>query len=107
MAVPTRTCIGCRRKDAATGLVRLTVVDGQPRPRALREVRRGRGASIHPKEACLTAAVRANAFARAFRQSITPLRSGSQPGDEMAAFRSLFVDIEVAHGLQQRGAGTP
>jgi uncharacterized protein len=108
MAVPTRTCIGCRRRLPASDLVRLTLVEGRPRAWASGGKRgEGRGASIHPTEACLTAAVKTNAFSRAFRQSLTPLRSGSAAEGEGQAFRNLFVDIEVAHGLQQRGAGTP
>jgi len=108
MAVSTRTCIGCRRRTVAIELVRLTLVEGRPRAWAPRGSRRvGRGASIHPTEACLRAAAKTNAFARAFRRSVTPLRSDSSAEGEAAAFRNLFVDIEVAHRLQQRGAGTP
>ena len=66
MEVSSRTCIGCRRGAAATELVRLVVGAGQLRA-GPRGDQPGRGASIHPKEACVVAAIKSHAFARAFR----------------------------------------
>ena len=68
MSEPIRTCIGCRKAVPAAELVRLALVGGRvvviPRQR-----RRpgGRGASIHAQATCVRAALKAGAFARAFR----------------------------------------
>ncbi|NLE97220.1 MAG: YlxR family protein [Propionibacterium sp.] len=61
--MPRRTCIGCRRTDEQSSLIRLvrrggTVVDGT-RPRA-----EGRGAYLHP--GCVVMAVERRAIGRAF-----------------------------------------
>jgi predicted RNA-binding protein YlxR (DUF448 family) len=71
---PERTCIGCRRRAVATELARFALRDGRVslwgrgagRPR-------GRGAALHPDAACLRAALRAGAFARAFRGPVGQL----------------------------------
>jgi uncharacterized protein len=62
---PVRTCIGCGQRAGQRALVRLraegdcVVVD--------RAMTGGRGAWLHPAEACLSRAVRRRAFARALR----------------------------------------
>ena len=66
---PVRTCIGCRQRAPGPELVRLVLAEGRvtvagPKARA------GRGASIHPREACVVAAVKTHAFARAFRAQV-------------------------------------
>jgi predicted RNA-binding protein YlxR (DUF448 family) len=61
-----RTCIGCRRAAPASELVRVVLVDGQPVVDARRALP-GRGASLHPSEACVRAALSHQAFGRAFR----------------------------------------
>src|SRR5262245_29656214 len=63
-----RTCVGCRRRAPLRELARLAVEDGtlfvwgagRARPA-------GRGASLHRNAACLGAALKSGAFARAFR----------------------------------------
>jgi hypothetical protein len=62
---PERTCIGCGRKAGQAELVRLALVEG--RVAVDRDRRGGRGAWIHPAEACLEKATRRKAFGRAFR----------------------------------------
>ena len=61
-----RTCIGCRKRDSPSGLLRMTVSGGRvlpdPAHRAL-----GRGAHLHPVAECLDLAERRKAFPRAFR----------------------------------------
>lgn len=62
--MPTRTCIGCRRTDEQTEMIRLVrrgdaVVDGTS-PRA-----EGRGAYLHP--GCVEQALKRRAITRAFR----------------------------------------
>ena len=107
MAAPTRTCIGCRRRAAATELVRLVIVDGRLQVGA-RSGQPGRGASIHPEEACIAAAVRSRAFGRAFRQPmIAPFQENEQsnPSSVKEAISALMMDIEVSYASQQPRAG--
>ena len=97
MAVPIRTCIGCRRVVAVAELVRLVVVEGSLRA-GPRRAQSGRGASIHPREACVKTAAKIRAFARAFRMP------GLEPiGDD--AVQALVNVIESAHLSQRRGNG--
>jgi predicted RNA-binding protein YlxR (DUF448 family) len=70
MAAPTRTCIGCRRRDAAAELVRLALVDGTVVV-ANRSSRTGRGASLHARPACLEAGLRLDVLSRAFKRRVT------------------------------------
>ncbi len=56
-AAPVRTCVGCRKACPSTELVRMVLRDGQPVVDARRTLP-GRGASIHPRAACVTAAIR-------------------------------------------------
>ncbi len=77
-SAPIRTCVGCRRREAAAELLRVVATLGattqgeqsaqtwdavpDPRHRAA-----GRGAWLHPVPACLELAERRRAFARALR----------------------------------------
>ena len=70
MAMPIRTCIGCRKAAPADDLVRLALVDRQVVPWRGRRPEGGRGASIHAQIACVRAACKTGAFARAFRTRI-------------------------------------
>ena len=68
--IPTRTCVGCRQRAAATELLRVVAVErggfhvSVPDP-----ARRlpGRGAWLHPDPACFVLAERRRAFGRALR----------------------------------------
>jgi predicted RNA-binding protein YlxR (DUF448 family) len=81
-----RTCVGCRRRAPADALARVALRDeklvvwgpGRARPS-------GRGASLHPDAACLRAALRTGAFARAFR-------GGVRVDDEADLLQQLTVD---------------
>ena len=68
-----RTCIGCRAIGPAVGMVRLVVHNGSvviaPRHGGRAMSRQGRGAWLHPKIECVSAAPRA--VARAFRGAVT------------------------------------
>jgi len=68
-AVPVRTCIGCRRRDAAAEMVRLRVTDGRVGIAGRGDS--GRGASLHPRPACLETGLRLDVLARAFKQRVT------------------------------------
>jgi len=79
VARPERTCVGCRRRRPQDELVRLVCRDdavvtaGRGDP--------GRGAYVCPSLACLEAAERRRAFARAFRR---PVRLAPSVRDEVA-----------------------
>jgi uncharacterized protein len=73
---PTRTCVGCKERAVKSSLLRLVAVgdDIQPDPQARLP---GRGAYMHPSEACLELARRRKVFPRALRTarplSLAPL----------------------------------
>ncbi|MHA7239183.1 YlxR family protein [Arthrobacter sp. TMS1-12-1] len=69
-AYPIRTCVGCRRRDRQSHVMRVVArpIDGQVIA-VVDERRRlsGRGAWLHPDPACMETAVKRKAFNRAFR----------------------------------------
>jgi hypothetical protein len=68
---PTRTCVGCRRRDERDALLRFVVRDEAPR--LVPDVRRrlpGRGVSVHPRRECVERAVAKGGFARALRGKV-------------------------------------
>jgi predicted RNA-binding protein YlxR (DUF448 family) len=69
--VAVRMCVGCRRTDSRSVLLRVTVREDETgSPRIVPDVRRrlgGRGAWLHPDPDCIEQAVRRRAFARALR----------------------------------------
>ena len=69
MAVPERTCVGCRRTRAQAELVRLTLEAGRVVPAGTGA--RGRSAYVCPQVECLDSAEKKRAFARAFRAPVT------------------------------------
>lgn len=75
MTVSIRTCIGCRQRDAAADMVRLSVhrhIDRMDARVAVAGAERsGRGASIHARPACLEKGLRPDVLARAFKQRVT------------------------------------
>jgi uncharacterized protein len=70
---PDRTCIGCRKVGPAVVMLRLVVRDGQvalaPRHGGRGMPRQGRGAWLHPRIECVSAAPRA--VSRAFRGAVS------------------------------------
>jgi predicted RNA-binding protein YlxR (DUF448 family) len=71
---PMRTCVGCRRLVPASTLARLALRDGELVLWSMgRERPPGRGASLHPDAACLQAALKQGAFARAFKGRVARL----------------------------------
>ena len=84
MAVPIRTCIGCRRRDAAAEMVRLRLrlQPGHPPGQeagqepgqievVVAEFSTGRGASLHAQPACLEKGLRSDVLSRAFKRRVT------------------------------------
>ncbi|MCK9922427.1 YlxR family protein [Frankia sp. AgPm24] len=65
-AEPIRTCIGCRSRAPSSDLLRIVVDGAELLPDARRRLR-GRGAHLHPDQACLELAERRKAFPRALR----------------------------------------
>ena len=61
-----RTCVGCKERAVKTSLLRLVAVGDNilPDPQARLP---GRGAYLHPRQACLELACRRRAFPRALR----------------------------------------
>ena len=66
-AAPQRTCVGCRVCTAKSDLLRLVVIEDSVVPDPQGRLP-GRGASLHPDQACLELAERRRAFPRAFRR---------------------------------------
>lgn len=66
---PQRTCIGCRKKGSRSELLRLVSDAGGSSAVVVDERRRmaGRGAWLHPSEACFALAVKRRAFGRALK----------------------------------------
>ena len=70
---PTRTCVGCRRTDSWSALLRVVAeTDDAGEIRLTPDPRHrlpGRGAWLHPVDECLEQALRRRAFGRALRVS--------------------------------------
>jgi predicted RNA-binding protein YlxR (DUF448 family) len=69
MVASIRTCIGCRQRDTAADLVRLSLTDGQVGVAG--GSRSGRGASLHARPTCLENGLRPDVLSRAFKQRVT------------------------------------
>ncbi|HTI76603.1 MAG TPA: YlxR family protein [Mycobacterium sp.] len=72
---PVRTCVGCRKRELAVGLLRVVAVDGNGEHAVTVDPARtlpGRGAWLHPDPKCLETAIRRRAFARALRITGSP-----------------------------------
>jgi predicted RNA-binding protein YlxR (DUF448 family) len=69
--VAVRTCVGCRRTDSRSVLLRVTAQEDETGSTLIvpdvRRRLRGRGAWLHPEPDCIEQAVRRRAFARALR----------------------------------------
>jgi uncharacterized protein len=85
---PERTCIGCRQVGPAGGMVRLLESDGRvvvaARHGGRAMPRQGRGAWLHPRIECVSAAPRA--VARAFRRAV----SMTEPTQILAEMRAAI-----------------
>ena len=81
---PWRTCVGCRKVDRPTGLVRVVL---SAEATAVVDSRRrlpGRGAWVHPARACLHNAAKGG-LARSFRRAVDARGLLSQSGFEPQA----------------------
>ncbi len=66
-----RTCAGCRARDARAALLRFVESPDGVLIADVKHVLPGRGVSVHPKRACVEAAVTRGGFARALRHEVT------------------------------------
>lgn len=86
---PARTCLGCRSRDNRSALLRVVAREGRVVPDQSANLP-GRGAWVHPRIACVEAAVKRRAFGRALR-SENPLVAD----DVLAA---LVADDDLTNG---------
>lgn len=94
VAGPVRTCIGCRRRASATGLVR--IVAGRDGKVRIGRTLAGRGAWLHPDSTCLEAAGRHKALPRALRVEVG--------ADQIDSLRSVVTD-RARIGTRTSGIG--
>ncbi|WP_434992731.1 YlxR family protein [Arthrobacter sp. Ld5] len=90
-AHPIRTCVGCRRRDRQSHVMRVVARPMDGRMAAVIDERRrlsGRGAWLHPDPACMETAVKRKAFNRAFRG----------PVDTADLAASFQAHLERRHG---------
>lgn len=66
MPTPVRTCVGCRRREPVTELLRVVARDGRLVPDPDRRLP-GRGAHLHRDPDCLALAERRHSLPRALR----------------------------------------
>jgi hypothetical protein len=67
--LPLRTCVGCRKRSAKKGLVRLVLIGSQLK--VDKEAKQdGRGAYVHQTQECFEAAMNYSAFDRSFRKKV-------------------------------------
>ena len=68
--VPERTCVGCRTRSPKRDLLRLVrTADGVVRIDEDGDAA-GRGAYVHPEDACVERALQRDAIARSLRRSV-------------------------------------
>jgi predicted RNA-binding protein YlxR (DUF448 family) len=71
-----RTCVGCRQRGPASEMVRLRVEDGRVTV-ATSRIASGRGASVHPRPACMMGALKPGVLARAFKRPVVAAESAA------------------------------
>jgi len=92
---PVRTCIGCRKQDSRSVLVRLVAEGGGSSAVLVDERRRmaGRGAWLHPSETCLALAIKRRAFGKALAGA-----TGTAAVESYVAASMTPADTPVAAG---------
>ena len=66
-----RTCLGCRQRDAAAEMVRISLSQEDGEVVVAGAARTGRGASLHARPGCLEKGLRPDVLARAFKRRVT------------------------------------
>ncbi len=67
--LPLRTCVGCRKRSAKEGLVRLVLIGSQLQVDEDAK-HDGRGAYLHNSQKCFEAALNRSSFDRSFRKKV-------------------------------------
>lgn len=96
---PVRTCIGCRSRCPAGHLLRVVAVDGAAVPDPIRRLP-GRGAHLHPTDACLDQALRRRALGRALR---TPVDDVSRLTSFVTQQRAVAPQEPAADATRKEG----
>jgi uncharacterized protein len=95
---PIRTCLGCRRAQPQTELLRIVLTpDGRVEPDPARRGR-GRGAYLCRREACLSECLRRGRWPRAFR-----VPAVATP-EVVARLRGLLSQGQEAPEMVERGS---
>ncbi|HEY8307541.1 MAG TPA: YlxR family protein [Lapillicoccus sp.] len=112
VSVPVRTCVGCRRRDSWSALLRVVAVREEP-DNAMNGVvvlvpdprhrLPGRGAWLHPSTTCFEQAVRRKAFTRALRLQAGPDVSRVADHLETAGRTSMTTPITTDHDRPTEG----
>jgi len=102
-------CVGCRERGLRSVLLRVVAVtDGTGQPQAVVDTRRalpGRGAWLHPDQACLDLAERRRAFSRALRTDaldIAEVRQHLETRSDPSSSTSV-VSFDTESGLEADG----
>ena len=102
-AKPVRTCVGCRKRELASELLRVVAVPtGNDRFTLAVDTAGnlpGRGAWLHPDSQCLRAAVRRRAFGRALRINGSPDVSAAVEHLDKAERPTTAVREQVAKNM--------
>ena len=69
---PARTCVGCRRRDARSALLRVVRTSGAVARFDPGGTAAGRGAYVHPDVTCVDAALGRGSLVRALRAAVGP-----------------------------------
>ncbi|WP_084215772.1 YlxR family protein [Pseudonocardia spinosispora] len=97
---PVRTCVGCRSRSPATGLLRVVEDAGSLVPDPRRRLP-GRGAWLHPDPECLRRAERRGAFPRALRVR------GPLAGDALRHYLEPTLKCETVSHLDHESQVDP
>ena len=102
-SAPVRTCVGCRKRELAVGLLRVVAVsNGNGDFAAIVDTARslpGRGAWLHPVPHCVQQAIRRRAFTRALRIAGSPETSAVVEHIELLGRRDHTATEQVAKNM--------
>jgi len=68
---PTRTCVGCGKRDRQAGLLRLQVSPADGILRLVRRAGAGRSAYLHPTGTCSAGLAKSRLIAKSLRRAVT------------------------------------
>ncbi|HEY0471942.1 MAG TPA: YlxR family protein [Kribbella sp.] len=106
--VQERTCIGCRKRDSPSDLLRMTVSGGRVLPDPGHRAP-GRGAHLHPATGCLDLAERRKAFPRAFKVpgplDVSPVREHVEQQEYSTTSAAARPPAAVFDGPTRRHEG--